>query len=486
MTRLLFASSEVVPLAKTGGLADVAAALPAALAASGLEVRIVMPAYRGCRAKLQDARAIGELRVREQAFTIIEGRLPGSAALVWLVDCAGLYGRPGDPYHDERHIPWADNAWRFACFAEAVARLARGEGNGGWCADVVHCNDWQTGLVPALLRQQPRPPRTVFTIHNLAYGGLFDRADFDRLGLPPAWWSIDGVEFYGQWSMLKAGLVYSDAITTVSPSYAREIQTPAFGCGFEGLLRHLSGKLHGILNGIDTEVWNPRTDPLLAQTYGLEDVAAGKRANRLALQAELGLAPDDSAALVGMVGRMTDQKGTDLVLAALPELLALPVQIAMLASGDRAQEAAFHKAALQHAGRIGVRIAYDEGLAHRIEAGADVFLMPSRFEPCGLNQMYSQRYGTLPIVRRVGGLADTVVDATPQALAEGRATGIVFEDADRGGVVYGLRRAVALLHEPAAHQSLVRAGMQKDFSWATAARDYLALYALPPAVMPRS
>lgn len=482
---LLFASSEVVPLAKTGGLADVAAALPAALAAAGLEVRIVMPAYRGCRAKLVDAQPIGEFRVREQAFTIIEGRLPGNAARVWLVDCTGLYGRPGDPYHDERHVPWADNAWRFACFAEAVARLARGEGNGGWQADVVHCNDWQTGLVPALLKQQPAAPRCVFTIHNLAYGGLFDRADFDRLGLPPAWWSIEGLEFHGQWSMLKAGLVFSDAITTVSPSYAREIQTPAFGCGFEGLLRHLSGKLHGILNGIDTEVWDPRRDALLVQTYGLDDIAAGKRANRLALQAELGLVPDDSAVLIGMVGRMTDQKGTDLVLEALPELMALPIQIAMLASGDRAQEAAFYQAAQRHVGRIGLRIAYDEGLAHRIEAGADVFLMPSRFEPCGLNQMYSQRYGTPPIVRRVGGLADTVTDATPAALAEGRATGIVFEDADRGGVVYGVRRAVELLRDADAHRSLVHAGMTRDFSWASAAEAYRRLYLRPPAVTPR-
>ena len=482
MTKLLFASSEVVPLAKTGGLADVAAALPAALSRLGLDVRIVMPAYRGCRAKLQNVMRIGAFKVRDQPFEILEGHLSGNSARIWLVDCPALYDREGDPYHDTRHQPWGDNAWRFACFSEAVARLALGEGNGGWIADAVHNNDWQTGLVPALLSREKKPPRTVFTIHNLAYAGLFPRGEFEVLGLPPALWSPDYLEFHGSWSMLKAGLVFSDVITTVSPTYALEIQTPAFGCGFDGLLRHLSAKLRGILNGIDDLVWNPATDPLLARTYSAADVEAGKSENRRALQMELGLAADDDAMLIGMVSRMTDQKGTDLVLASLPALLDLPVQIALLASGDRAQEVAFTLAAARSPKRIGVRLAYDERLAHRIEAGSDVFLMPSRFEPCGLNQMYSQRYGTIPIVRRVGGLADTVTDATHDSLQAGTATGVLFDHADVPGLRYGVERAISLLRNPTARQSMQMAGMQRDFSWNAPARQYRDLYC--PALAP--
>lgn len=474
--KLLFAASEVVPLAKTGGLADVAAALPAALTQAGVDLRVVMPAYLGVRERLGASTAIGSLHVRGEDFTVFEGWLPRSATRVWLLDCPALYAREGDPYHDAQHVPWPDNAWRFGCYAEAVARLALGEA-GGWHADVVHCNDWQSGLVPALLSLQPARPRTVFTIHNLAYAGLFSRKDFDRLDLPPAWWSPSGVEFYGDWSMLKAGLVHSDAITTVSPTYAREILTPEFGSGFDGLLRSLSGKLKGILNGIDEETWNPASDPLIARKYSLRDVVEGKRANRRALQEELGLVPDDAAVLIGLVGRLTDQKGTDLVLAALPELLKLPIQIALLASGDKLQEAAFERAALAAPDRIGLRIAYDERLAHRIEAGADVFLMPSRFEPCGLNQMYSQRYGTIPIVRRVGGLADTVVDATPEALGAGTATGVVFDNATVDGLLSAVRQAVRLVRDPYTRAALQGAGMSRDFSWQSSAQQYLELYA---------
>jgi len=476
MTRLLFAASEVVPLAKTGGLADVAAALPSALVGLGVDVRIVMPAYRGTLARLADATRIGEVIVLGQVFTVWQGQLPGAETLVWLLDCPLLYDREGDPYHDARHQPWPDNAWRFGCFSAAVARLALGEGNGGWRADTVHCNDWQTGLVPAWLSQQTPRPRCVYTIHNLAYAGQFGRETFDALELPSAWWSPEGVEFYGQLSFMKAGLVFSDVITTVSPSYAREILTPEFGCGLEGLLRSVSGKLHGILNGIDTTVWNPELDPLLAQNYTLADVSVGKRANRHAVQAALGLAIDDNATLIGMVGRMTEQKGTDLVLAALPELLKLPIQLAVLASGDKTQEAAFIAAAQSAPGRIGVRMAYDEPLAHRIEAGADLFLMPSRFEPCGLNQMYSQRYGTIPVVRRVGGLADTVVDTTQATLQDHRATGVVFESADAAGLLYGVRRAVQLVQNAAARTALQTAGMTRDYSWSRSAQEYLQFY----------
>ena len=478
MKRVLFATSEALPLVKTGGLADVAGALPAALTELGLDVRVVMPAYRGCLEKLRAPRRLGELLVRGQRFVIHEGRVGEDSPLFWLVDHAGLYAREGDPYHDAAHRPWPDNAWRYGCFSEAVARLALGEEADGWTADVVHGNDWQTGLAMAWLAEAPKRPRTVFTIHNLAYAGTASRAEFDALGLPPRWWSIDGIEFHGQMSCLKAGLQFADSITTVSPTYAREIQTPEFGHGLDGLLRHLSAKLSGIVNGIDTEAWNPAKDPALVQHYTAKNLVGGKRANRVALQAELGLAADDDAVLIGLVGRMAGQKGYDLVLAALPEMLAtLPVQIAMLASGDRTMEAGFAAAAQANPGRIGLRLGYDEALAHRIEAGADLFLMPSRFEPCGLNQLYSQRYGTPPIVRRVGGLADTVVDANEAALADGTATGIVFDHADVPGLLDGVRRAVALARDTKALRSLQRAGMRRDFSWRGSAERYRTLYA---------
>jgi starch synthase len=478
MTRILFATSEALPLVKTGGLADVAGALPTALAALDLDLRVVMPAYRGCLDKLHAPRRLGELLVRGQRFAIHEGRVGGEGSpLFWLVNYPSLYAREGDPYHDAAHRPWPDNTWRYGCFSEAVARLALGEATQDWTADVVHGNDWQTGLAMAWLAETPKRPRTVFTIHNLAYAGTASRAEFDALGLPPRWWNIDGVEFHGQMSCLKAGLQFADAITTVSPGYAREIQTPEFGHGLDGLLRHLSGKLSGIVNGIDTGAWNPARDAALVQHYTAKNLVSGKRANRAALQAELGLAHDDDAVLIGMVGRMTAQKGYDLVLAALPEILeTLPVQLAMLASGDRAMEAGFAATAATRTDRIGLKLGYDEGLAHRIEAGSDLFLMPSRFEPCGLNQMYSQRYGTPPIVRRVGGLADTVVDATEATLADSTATGIVFDHADAPSLLHGLRRAVALAQDRRALRGLQRAGMRRDFSWRLSAERYRALY----------
>ena len=474
--KVLFAASEALPLVKTGGLADVAGALPGALAALGVDIRVVLPAYRGTLEKLVAPIRLGELLVRGQRFAIWEGTVAGSAVRHWLIDHPALYAREGDPYHDARHRPWSDNAWRYGCFAEAVARLALGEETRGWKADVVHGNDWQCGLAAAWLALRDPAPRFVFTIHNLAYGGLFPRSAFELLGLPPGWWAIDGLEFHGQMSMLKAGLHWADAITTVSPTYAREIRTARFGHGLEGLLEHLAPKLHGILNGIDEAFWNPASDPYLVQTYGPGSVKAGKAANRAALSVELGLAPAANQTLVGIIGRLTEQKGYDLVLAALPELMKLPIELAVLGSGDPALEAAFAAAVIRYPGRIGLKLGYDEGLAHRIEAGADLFLMPSRFEPCGLNQMYSQRYGTVPVVHRVGGLADTVVDATPKTLKDGSATGVLFNDADVGGVVYGISRAVELLADATTRAGLQHSGMSRDFSWRKAAQQYLALY----------
>lgn len=480
--KVLHAASECVPLAKTGGLADVLGALPGAQAALGVDVRVVVPAYRGAAARLPEARGIGELTVRGQRFGIIEGRVGG--ATTWLLDCPGLYDRPGDPYHDASGVPHADNAWRFGCFGEAAARLAQGEG-AGWRADVLHGHDWQAGVALAYAAEAgARPPGRVFTIHNLAYHGTFGRSEFDALRLPPHWWHVAHGEFHGLFSFLKAGIVSAQAITTVSPRYAEEIRTPAFGCGLEGLLRERSASLAGILNGIDDAVWNPAADPLLARRYGPRDVTAGKRANAATLREELKLV-DDGAFLVGAIGRFTSQKGFDLLLEAAPALIAEGMQFAVLGSGDKPLEAAYRALAERHPGRVGLKLGYDERLAHRIEAGADAFLMASRFEPCGLNQMYSQRYGTVPVVHAVGGLADTVADATAEAIAAGQATGVRFENADAGGVLYGLRRARELHARPAVWKAMQRAGMARDFSWARAAGEYAALYSTLSAAVPR-
>ncbi len=476
MKKVLFAASEVFPLAKTGGLADVAHALPRALRKLGLDVKITMPAYRGTRARLERPQLITDLAIRGQRFSVWEGRLPETDVEVRLLECAALYDREGDPYRDGSGEPWTDNARRFGYFCEAVARLATAPGV-TWRPDVIHCNDWQTGLIPAWLLTQPKPPQTVFTVHNLAFQGNYGRDAFEQLGLPAHLWSIEGVEFHGQLSFMKAGLVYADVITTVSPTYAREIETPEFGFGMEGVLGVRSSGLHGILNGIDTEHWDPASDPHLVQTYSAATVTGGKRANKAALQKELHLAADPGIPVIAVIGRLGHQKGSDLVLTVLPELLQDRCQLVLLGSGERDLESAFRDAARRMAGQMAARIAHDESLAHRIIAAADVFLMPSRFEPCGLTQMYSQRYGTIPVVRRIGGLADTVTGASRDALASGAATGITFERAEVGDLLNAARRALDLLrNHPAAWSAMQDAGMRRDFSWGRAASAYAGLY----------
>ncbi|MEW6167329.1 MAG: glycogen synthase GlgA [Pseudomonadota bacterium] len=471
--RVLFAASEALPYSKTGGLADVAQALPSALQALGVDVRLLTPAYRHALSRLHDAREIASLGVRGHPLRVLEGRAPGDLHTSWLLDCPELYARDGTPYVDADGRDHADNPLRFAVFCEAIARLAAGAVP-GWRADCVHLNDWQTGLAPLYLPAAGRP-RTVFTIHNLAYQGVYDRDTYDALGLPPQHWHMRALEFHGRFSFLKAGLVFADVLTTVSPSYAREIQTAEQGHGLDGVLRERAAALHGLLNGIDDAVWNPATDPALDMRYDRCSFALGKAANRSALRSALGLA-DDSSLLVGVISRLAYQKGTDLLLAARAQLRELPLQLVVLGSGERAQEQALRAWAAGEPERVAVHIGYDEALAHRINAGADCILMASRYEPCGLNQMYAQRYGTVPIVRRVGGLADTVVDATDAALADGSATGIQFEHADVGGLLYGLRRALELYAQPQVWRALQRAGMRRDFSWRHAAQAYVALY----------
>lgn len=483
--KILFAASEAYPLMKTGGLGDVAYSLPHAVAACGQEVRLLLPGYRDLLRQLDQARILGWLEVRGMggnvSVRVLETWHADFAFPLWIADCPALFDRPGNPYLAAPGQDWPDNAERFSVFARVAAMLSEDALGLDWRPDAVHANDWQTGLVPAFLAELLVRPKTVFTIHNLAYGGHFSHGDFVRLQLPGHWWSPEGVEFHGGFSMLKAGIVFADAVVTVSPTYAEEIRTPAFGCGLDGLLSSRAHKLFGILNGIDTRVWDPASDPFLAGRYSMSRINPGKRRNKQALLARfLPEAGADAvqAPLLGLVGRMVEQKGIDWVLAAIPLLLAeTDARFVVLGSGEPGMEQKFARLAKQHPERVLLQIGYDEPLAHLIEAGADLFLMPSRFEPCGLNQMYSLRYGTPPVVFRTGGLADTVVDATPEALAAGRATGFVFDTPTVEAFVDAIRRGLELMRKPAAWRRLQQTGMARRFGWDDSAAQYLALYA---------
>jgi starch synthase len=472
--RILFVASEAYPLIKTGGLADVAGALPAALAALGMDVRILLPAYpaaldgapaKGPSLSLGDLLGAGEVR-------LIPARMPDSGVALWLVDCPALFHRRGNPYVDIDGNDWPDNHLRFAVLARAAARIGEIGERLGWAPDVIHGNDWQCGLIPAYLAfSGGRRPATVMAIHNLQYRGLFDPKVGEAIGLPPQAYAMEGAEFYGQLSYLKAGLFYADRLTTVSPTYAREIQRPEFGWGLQGLLAKRAHDLVGILNGVDRRLWNPAADPHLARPYSAQSLR-DKAVNKAALQAELGLAPWPEAPLFGIVSRFTEQKGLDLVLAALPALFEMGGQLAVLGSGERHLEDLFRQAAQAQPQRVALRLAYDEGLAHRIEAGADMLLVPSRFEPCGLTQMYALAYGTAPVVRRTGGLADTVQDAGEP----GGGTGFMFDQPTPLDLIDAMGRGVGLYRQPQAWRAVQLRGMAQDFSWERAAVAHRDLY----------
>jgi starch synthase len=457
--RVLFVTPECAPLAKAGGLGDVSAALPAALRGLGLEVRVLLPGYS------EVLRKIGEATELEPFSELgFDCRLLQKESLL-ILDCPPLYRREGTPYQDPGGEDWPDNALRFGLLSKVAARLA-GE------SDVVHCNDWPAALAPVFLQGQKR---TLLTIHNLAFQGNFERSWLARLGLPQELFSLEKLEFHGRMSFLKGGLVHADAITTVSPTYAREIQTEEFGCGFDGLLRERRGALTGILNGIDEAVWDPATDPYLAERYD-ESSLERKKTNKEALQRRLNLEIEPEIPLVGFIGRLTHQKGADLLATAAAEIAAAPAQLAVLGRGERELEGVLAAAAARHPGRVAVAIDFNEELAHLIEGGADFFLMPSRFEPCGLNQMYSQRYGTPPVARATGGLVDTIGDG---------ATGFLFERAEAGSLAAAVRRAAAAWREPRRWREIQRAGMRRDFSWAAAARQYADLYSRIATNRPR-
>ena len=491
--KILFVISEVTPFAKTGGLADVGASLPAALQQLGHDVRLVVPRYRSVDTARWALRPTGvettvELGPRRHRVALWEGRLPDTGVPVWFADAPALFDRDGLYQTQGRDYP--DNLERFSVFCHAVLQwLAQSD----WRPDVLHAHDWQAALACAQVTYGSRRPdsemplATVLTVHNLAYQGLFPADQWALTGLPRRALTRRGLEHHGQISCLKGGLMTASQLTTVSPTYADHIQTPEFGCGLDGVVRSRREALTGILNGIDLRVWDPRTDPLLPARYNAEDLTGKARCKR-ALQERSGL-PLSADLLIGMVQRVVEQKGLDLLVKALEPLMALPVQVVLLGTGDPVYERRMAEAGRRFPGRLAVHLMFDEPFAHLVEAGADVFLMPSRFEPCGLNQMYSMRYGTVPIVRRVGGLADTVRDVSPSSVADQTATGFVFESYAAAAMLESIGRAVAAYGNRALWGQLMRTGMRQDFSWERSAKAYEAVYALaqqePAAQGPR-
>jgi starch synthase len=476
--RVLFVTAEAYPLAKTGGLADVSRALPIALAHRGVDVRLLLPGYPRAYTRIEKPRIVAKLdpMLGIADATLVSGMFPDTGLPVWLIDSPTLFRREGGLYQDDEGRDWPDNALRFAFLSHVAARLAMGRTRIAWKPDVVHANDWHTGLLPLLLAQEKAPrPSSVFTTHNMAFQGNFPRETLPAIEVPEAFFASGAIEFYGQVSFLKAGLNFADRVTTVSPTYAREILTPAFGCGMDGVLKARADSFTGILNGIDDALWDPAGDPNLPQTYRAIDIS-GKRVCKTTLQHELGLPVNPDIPLIGFVSRLTQQKMADVILDALPWIAEQEAQVALVGEGDPVLEAAFREVQARHGEHVAVTIGYDEPLAHRLQAGCDLLLAPARFEPCGLTQLYALRYGTLPVVRRTGGLADTVVDATADTVAERTATGFVFEDAGIKGLTSAIDRALALYREPLTWRRLQLHAMAQDFSWNASAAKYADLY----------
>jgi starch synthase len=484
---IVMGASEAVPYAKTGGLADVIGALPIELAKMGHHVTLVLPRYRQFAARRHSFQSVARLRVptggtavdvtlEEEIVRIERGAHP---LRVLAVGYDPFFDRPG-LYQDEG-ADYPDNLDRFVLFSraalEAVAYVAK---TSGIPVDVLHLHDWQTALCAMYLKMLDRERKafrgikTLLTLHNVGYQGVFPGEQFTKTGLPPALFTLSGLEFYGSVNLLKGGIIFSDAVSTVSPTYAQEIMTPAFGFGLEGVLAARKGGVQGITNGIDIDLWNPETDPYLAAHYSQSDLS-GKQACKRALQRELGL-PIVDVPILAVIGRLTSQKGFDLLAEVIPELMALDVQLVVLGAGDKDLEKTLCAVQSRYSHRIGLHVGFDEVLAHRIEAGADMLVMPSRYEPCGLSQLYSLRYGTVPIVRRTGGLADTVVPFRPLAVQAKRATGFHFIDASADALLSEMLLALQIYQDHDTWHSLVRAGMNTDVSWAHAANQYVQLY----------
>jgi starch synthase len=479
--KVLSVSSEIFPLIKTGGLADVAGALPAALTAQGLHVVTLTPGYPAVLAALETTEAILSA---PDFFGGTARLLRGTAAGLDIIaiDAPHLYDRPGNPYLGPDGADWPDNWMRFGALGYAAATLGRGA-LPAFTPDILHLHDWQAGLAAAYLRAQDGPlPGIVATVHNLAFQGIFPHSLLPALQLDPSLFAPAGLEYYGSISFLKAALVYADRITTVSPTYADEIRTPENGMGLDGVLRARGDDVQGILNGIDTDLWNPASDQQVAAQYNDKQLAR-RSANKAVLQTRFGIRADPATLLCGVVSRLSWQKGLDLLLEALPSLRKHNMQLALLGSGEPGLQAGFRSAAERDADNIGCMFAYDEGLAHLVQAGSDALLVPSRFEPCGLTQLCALRYGSVPLVTRCGGLADTVIDANVASLAQGVATGVQFAPVTRAALEHALCRLADLWRNKPAWQRMQRNGMAMDVSWRRPAAEYAALFrALRPGV----
>lgn len=471
--KVLFVTSEVHPLIKTGGLADVSGALPAALQALGEDVRLLLPGYSLVLDKLENKRTVATFKVfeRQPEVRLLSAKMPDTEVPVYVLDAPQYFCRVGGPYQYELGGDWPDNPMRFGMLSKVAAMLGSASSPVAWQADIVHCNDWQSGLAPAYLHLGGgKHALSVMTIHNIAFQGNFDRDWLETLELPPSCFDIQGVEFHGYLSFLKAGLHYADRIVTVSPTYAHEIQSTEMGYGMQGLLTVRNGDVSGILNGIDDKEWDPATDKYLSARYDVNDLAPKAECKR-ALQQRLGLELKERVPLLGVVSRLTYQKGLDMLLECLPKLLDAGAQLVLLGSGEDDLERRFSQLALRYPGRVSVSLKFDEGLSHQIMAGADIFLMPSRFEPCGLNQMYGMRYGTPPLVRRTGGLADSVVDA---GLADG--SGFVFDEASPAALYRSIVAAIDCYRDQPRFRRIQLNGMRREVGWRGSAQKYAELY----------
>jgi starch synthase len=466
-SKVLFATPECAPLVKTGGLGDVSAALPEALRAElGIDARVLLPGYTPVLDTSPGAREIARLTVLGRAVRLLESKLPSGVPLI-IVDAPTLYARNGGPYQDATGTDWNDNALRFGVLSKVAALIGAEHSPLEWRPDVVQCNDWPTALAPLYLRfARGQRAATLLTIHNLAFQGIFSFDQVKPLELPHESVGLEGAEFYGKVSFLKGGIVYADAINTVSPTYAREIQMHELGFGLDGVLRQRAKDLHGVLNGIDTQAWDPRNDALIPSRYG-PDTLDAKLANKRALKQRVGLGGPHEVPLATIVSRLAHQKGIDILVEAIPELAKIPVQVAVIGAGEREFVDQLRAAREKYPDTLGVYVGFDEQAAHLAEAGGDMFLMPSRFEPCGMNQMYSQRYGTPPVANATGGLIDTVSDGE---------TGYLLGELTPAGLVAAVRRAVEDYRDPARWRRVQRNGMAQDFGWGAAARAYEAIY----------
>ena len=478
--RVLFATSEAYPLIKTGGLADVSGALPKAISQlpdfKG-DIKLLLPAYSAVLAKLKAVKTIANIRVLGQDCSLMTGKMPDSDIEVIAIKNAALYERTGGPYSDENGADWLDNPLRFGVLSRVASLLCSANSPlKTWLPDLIHCNDWQTGLAPAYMKLLDNSQtKSLLSIHNIAFQGCFNATWLKQLELPAAHFDMNGFEYHGQISFLKAGLFYADKLSTVSPTYAKEIQTTEFGFGLEGLLQTRSDDLMGILNGIDADEWNPATDQHLPKNYSNSRIT-GKHAVKHALQQQLGLDTNANAPLLGVVSRLTHQKGLDLLPSLMPKLVDLGCQFAILGSGEKKLEASFNALAERYPAQVSMNTGYHEHLSHNIMAGSDLFIMPSRFEPCGLNQLYGLAYGTPPIVSNTGGLADSVCDTTTLTLKNNSATGFVVKNVTSASLLVTIQQALGFWQDKKTWRKIQKNGMLQDISWVSSAKPYLSFY----------